>query len=402
MSNTVSDEFFTRTESAAIKLSPSSPLSFKDTTLTIEDSSDHPKKNFCFLAISTIWGITKCTIFMACATFFTYQASAFYKHYYTYPLTTNIAVTKPKYYKMPAVTFCNRNLIKRTYFCGHYPDLCSQPNNVKEFCEKHPYMCEGDVSKLVIPMFGYYTNTSKDTIKKIKKILQQLVFTTTDHGFDYSPYRGFGIFWEETYVMDTAMLPYTRCYSYNLRVFSKENQTTNSLVMKTKTGSVSETIRQKKEETLYPWSESQVFLSVHSPFRPENAIEYGRVLKTGFSYGIIVRLEEEHLLPAPYSTNCTDYEALWFQNNKTGARSFDMCLELCSWNFSKETYGCEYRLTMFHKWENICQEVDPYVWGDFSVFVDCLNNCKPDCMKLKYIYTITETPIEPSDKRHSL
>ncbi|GIX74523.1 hypothetical protein CEXT_668871 [Caerostris extrusa] len=31
--------------------------------------------------------------------------------------------------------------------------------------------------------------------------------------------------------------------------------------------------------------------------------------------------EEEHLQPAPYPTNCTDYEALWEKNNKTGPRS---------------------------------------------------------------------------------
>ncbi|KAF8788617.1 hypothetical protein HNY73_006642 [Argiope bruennichi] len=342
--------------------------------------------------------------------------------YFT-PLTTNNLCHYPDYYKMPAITFCNRNLIKRTYFCGKYPDLCSKPNNLTEFCEKHPYMCKGDVSKLVIPMFGYYTNSSTRTLQNITKILQQLFprfgyytnvesysseyYENSSTACFYCRHTEFKRFpeiemeklWEEVYVMDTGILPYTRCYSYNLRVFDKNNQTTRRIVMQTKRGSVSVTIQQKKEESLFPWSESQVFLSVHSPFTPENAIEYGHVLKSGFKYGLIARLEEEHLLPAPYATNCTDYEALWFQNNKTGARSHDMCQSLCSWNYSMETRGCEYRLNMFHKWENICPDDNPG-WGDFSAFVDCLNNCKPDCLKLKYIYTVTEAPIEPSHENN--
>ncbi|GFS92632.1 uncharacterized protein NPIL_454891 [Nephila pilipes] len=75
-------------------------------------------------------------------------------------------------------------------------------------------------------------------------------------------------------------------------------------------------------EASYDWRHPAVIFAVHSPFIRVNPSVDPNVLKLGHDYEIIVRLEaEEHLLPHPFHTNCTDYEAIWRKNNKTGPRS---------------------------------------------------------------------------------
>ncbi|GIY39951.1 uncharacterized protein CEXT_561151 [Caerostris extrusa] len=64
-----------------------------------------------------------------------------------------------------------------------------------------------------------------------------------------------------------------------------------------------------------------MYFAIHSPLVPVNPITHGKSLRAGYEYYVIVRLEEEHLLPDPYKTNCTDYIDAWKKNNMTGPRS---------------------------------------------------------------------------------
>ncbi|GFX20394.1 transposable element Tcb2 transposase [Trichonephila clavipes] len=113
-------------------------------------------------------------------------------------------------------------------------------------------------------------------------------------------------------------------------------------------------VRPTYEELFYPWLTYQVFFAVHSPFVPINPFIYGRAMKPGYVYDIYIRVEEEHLLPHPYRTNCTDYVAIWKKNNRTGPRSQQMCRDMCRKNYSKQCYGCEKGMTMFEKIEDMC------------------------------------------------
>ncbi|GFU41656.1 hypothetical protein NPIL_210311, partial [Nephila pilipes] len=65
--------------------------------------------------------------------------------------------------------------------------------------------------------------------------------------------------------------------------------------------------------------------------------------------------EEEHLFESPYQTNCTDYEELWKQNNKTGPQSQEMCRERCRWNFIQSCNGCENGFSMVEKPNRMCK-----------------------------------------------
>ncbi|KAF8796518.1 hypothetical protein HNY73_000883 [Argiope bruennichi] len=261
---------------------------------------------------------------------------------------TNIAVTTPSHFKLPAVTICNRNMINRTYFCRRYPHLCEKPNDLEEFCQKHPFMC--------IPKFGYYTNSSENITAEVQDAIQQLTFKISrrknDMFFFYDTKT-----WRVTYVYSLEIALYARCYSYNLHIFSKEEP--NKLGATDTDTMIIAIMTQEKEETLYPWVESQVFLSIHSPLVPENPIQYGHALRSGYKYEIFLRFEEEYLLPHPYATNCTDYDALWKKNNKTGPRSQEMCREFCEQTHrTPHCYDEEFKKSL-----ELCKE-----------------NCKPSCM----------------------
>ncbi|GFS84055.1 hypothetical protein NPIL_697301 [Nephila pilipes] len=64
--------------------------------------------------------------------------------------------------------------------------------------------------------------------------------------------------------------------------------------------------------------------------------------------------EEEHLLPEPYHTNCTDYEALWQKNNRTGPRSQERCKESCWKSYYDLCSACLLNPEEFH-WPDICK-----------------------------------------------
>ncbi|CAL1289829.1 unnamed protein product [Larinioides sclopetarius] len=57
----------------------------------------------------------------------------------------------------------------------------------------------------------------------------------------------------------------------------------------------------------YASSRPQVFIGIHSPFVPNNPLEDGLAIYPGKSYELQVELEkEEHSLPPPYQTSCSD------------------------------------------------------------------------------------------------
>ncbi|GIY54177.1 hypothetical protein CEXT_466961 [Caerostris extrusa] len=149
-----------------------------------------------------------------------------------------------------------------------------------------------------------------------------------------------------------------------------------------------------RRETFHPWGEPGVIFTIHSPFVAVNPFLKGNVLRPGSSYNIHVRLEEEHLLPHPYKTNCTDYESLWKSNNRTGPRSQQMCKENCMIYFSMTCYRCPYELIMYENPEDRCNKSSDLYCDRMEQMLEeleeCRDNCKPDCVKHMYPYTIEE------------
>ncbi|GFU19097.1 uncharacterized protein NPIL_194451 [Nephila pilipes] len=213
------------------------------------------------------WKLFKLIVFSVCVACFSWQSSIFFKLYFAYPTATSIDLTFPSVLKFPAITFCNNNPVKREKFCAEYPYLCQKPNNLTNFCGNHPYFCKENVSNLVIPKLEYYASNSE---ADVRKAISQIYI----HNISQD---------------DTILKNDQDLYNFYTRI--------------------------REEETVYPWTVSGIFLSIHSPFVPVNPFNDGAFLQIGHQYIIKIRMEEEHLLESPYDTNCTDYEDLWNKNN---------------------------------------------------------------------------------------
>ncbi|KAF8778720.1 hypothetical protein HNY73_015416 [Argiope bruennichi] len=124
----------------------------KRVSLRIEDSVEILNKGK--RVSKEVWRVLKILLFATCSTFYLSQSMEFYKRFCEYPTTTSMEVINPEFYKMPAVTVCLRNLIKRSKFCAENPYSCEKPRKRKSFCKKHPYMCKKKVGDLMIS-FGF-------------------------------------------------------------------------------------------------------------------------------------------------------------------------------------------------------------------------------------------------------
>ncbi|GBL89801.1 hypothetical protein AVEN_184833-1, partial [Araneus ventricosus] len=67
--------------------------------------------------------------------------------------------------------------------------------------------------------------------------------------------------------------------------------------------------------------------------------------------------KEEHLLPPPYQTNCRDNGPSDDVENFTNPNSYQVCLEMCKLEFSKEMFGCDHGMTMQLSTNNLCYRV---------------------------------------------
>ncbi|GIY48631.1 uncharacterized protein CEXT_259451 [Caerostris extrusa] len=117
------------------------------------------------------------------------------------------------------------------------------------------------------------------------------------------------------YVSGGYYLPYVECHSYGLHIFSREEPRKWNFHGE-KTDEIRHfTLIHNEHEAFYPWMLSPYSLSIHSPVVPENPLSSGKALTFGKQYKVSIRLEEEHLLPHPYATKCTDYDT--FYGDKT-------------------------------------------------------------------------------------
>ncbi|XP_055946461.1 uncharacterized protein LOC129976753 [Argiope bruennichi] len=109
-----------------------------------------------------------------------------------------------------------------------------------------------------------------------------------------------------------------------------------------------------EEESFNP-ALPQVFFAIHPPFNPINPVFEGHAIRSGFIYAVEITLEEDHLLPYPYPTNCTDYTTKMATINGAKPRSQEMCKELCRSEFFKQCIGCDMGMTMHLTTEHMCR-----------------------------------------------
>ncbi|GIY40396.1 uncharacterized protein CEXT_523751 [Caerostris extrusa] len=278
--------------------------------------------------------------------------------------------------------------IHRSDFCSRYPDLCQTPNKLQEFCAKHYHFCDGeDDTDLKIPKLGYYANNSKE----VRKIAQQILFNDiTDLPSQFCDRNNMSLCSNVTVTfIQSGVSEYLKCFSENLYLYNVEEEpTTKELDVTSFSGYIIYRygLNLTHQQLFYPWDTPQIYFALHSPFNPINAVFEGIPIKPGFDYTIQIYRKEDHILPSPYKTNCTDYRESWKNNNKTRATSLETndCLLLCpvaiSYKFSMEIksliydgfYGCEHSPGSYDRLKSI-QDA-------------CMRDCRPECVVGVIVY----------------
>ncbi|CAL1275463.1 unnamed protein product [Larinioides sclopetarius] len=152
----------------------------------------------------------------------------------------------------------------------------------------------------------------------------------------------------------------------------------------------------KRSEDMIFLLEPYAYVSIHSPFVPVNPFRHGHYIKVGHKYNIYIRLEEENMLPYPYTTNCNIYEDLWKKGNPHKPRSKQMCKELCLYNLIEPNRTITPEFQMLEIPLQLCFDPECQISEeDKNILLQCRRDCKPSCRNLKYTSTITETVLEP-------
>ncbi|XP_055945823.1 uncharacterized protein LOC129976336 [Argiope bruennichi] len=362
------------------------------------------KKCNSIFRVSLQWRILNVLTFSVCTIVLLYQSSEFLKRFYEYP--TNIKIEKTSFstrdtFPIPAFTVCYENT-SRNKFCDQYSSLCQNVSTPSyNFCFHYIYLCDGTgFSRL--PMLGFYTDNDADTIHS--KAIELVTNDSYTVPFLIKP---------NPRTLKTSFVKiegerFAKCYSDNLhlndnekeRIFEKRGVQVHSaeVLFDIHLNIVA------TEVLFQPWIFPHAYFAIHSPFEPINPVHSGERLRLGKHYFVTVtRLEEDHLLPYPYQTDCMDYEGLNKENNMTGPRSQEICLDLCRAEYYKKCRDCNAGLRMYETLDNYCGEYDECfydIFEDMSKITEkCHAKCKPDCRKLKYHYKIAKFTIHEKTNR---
>ncbi|GFT75330.1 uncharacterized protein NPIL_16481 [Nephila pilipes] len=201
-------------------------------------------------------------------------------------------------------------------------------------------------------------------------------------------------------IFDRDLRMYFMCYSSNLHLDDAAEPDTwnfNSSPRRITNFINNFNLKMPPNESVSYLSPPGVLFSVHSPFIQDNPLTSYNELILGHIYKIKVNLEEEHLLPHPFPTNCTDYDELWRKNNKTGPRSQDVCRNNCLDSFKERCW--DYPLA--ENDEGYTQDYSSCKKMDLEEIPNCEMNCKTDCLKLKYSFELKDMTKESEAQTES-
>ncbi|GIY03586.1 uncharacterized protein CDAR_425821 [Caerostris darwini] len=249
--------------------------------------------------------------------------------------------------------------------------------------------------RICIPKLNYHTERSS---RSIDELIYESYFNLSQ---EKPPFIRSDSRWSESIkpvlvfdpVLEMHRAPYVKCFSSNLHLLDNENSETQEVVPSEDFDVEDEIIFRcdlnvREDDIFYPWAENYVSFSIHSPFVPPNPFYEGNSLQEGYAYIVSVNLEEEHLQPAPYPTDCTDYIALWEKNNKTGPRSQEMCRAYCQLIYFRECVDCDLHQRVYTDSMKLCPMLmaatfsDPCTRERHKNIRECKMNCKPDCVHL--------------------
>ncbi|KAF8782010.1 hypothetical protein HNY73_012345 [Argiope bruennichi] len=315
--------------------------------------------------------LLKSFVLMVCLSGCLYQIWSYMEVYWKYPVLVDVYVSNPNSITPPAFTICEYNGINRLKFCKEFPDLCTPKRDFLDFCQSHSQFC---LKYMTNPKGKMPAVTPQELPQNISDVRSRYQKMGSQHQFfvDYVIYDDEYLSPKPVYVFNVQGLP-TNCYAFNTvwrnssAVLVKVPQRTGfEMLLKT-----------DESQNFYLSTPNVIQMAVHSPFMMVNPFTEGFSVQSCSTYKMYLDKTEKTLLPAPYPTNCIDYEKTWRNRGGYGPLNQEMCIEECAFNRSIEIAGC-FNPT-FVDYPN---DTAPFCYDGPSledVFEECTVKCQPAC-----------------------
>ncbi|XP_054709843.1 degenerin mec-4-like [Uloborus diversus] len=147
------------------------------------------------------------------------------------------------------------------------------------------------------------------------------------------------------------------------------------------------TVKVSARDRFYTNTPTAIQMSVHNPRVTLNPFKKGFTLRACSNYLIHAKKTINRLLPPPYTTNCTDYQAMWKSRGGHGPLSKTQCREECILNTSLSESRCvDPFIVSYPNMEKICD-----IPANTKVFArKCNNACNRGCLREDIITTVEE------------
>ncbi|KAG8191066.1 hypothetical protein JTE90_008380 [Oedothorax gibbosus] len=324
-------------------------------------------------------------IFLVSLIGFFYQFGAFLLQYRQFQSIVQIDIQNAGSLVFPAVTLCNANRFKKTKFCSKFRDFC--PRNIsamESLTEKELFEFQ-----LTILREG-----RSDLRHSMGHSLEELLVSCTFSGIP--SIRGDACFRYHTRFKEFYDPDLGNCYTFtpNAENNEEELRSTEADVWQ-KMSDLVLVVNVETNEYLEPDRDAAIWVTFHSPEVYPDPFSDGTEVKPGNSYNFGLKKSNVEMLPAPYSSNCTNYENLPWEKLHDKTLSTRMCTAECSQSLQlKECNYVTVELSLFFDalpWKQ--ESFDPEkiecaerVSNDTKEF--CRSLCRVPCRQSNYDVTM--------------
>ncbi|KAF8792420.1 Degenerin mec-4 like protein [Argiope bruennichi] len=359
-------------------------------------------------ANNPILKLLRAAVFFSCLFGFLYQFFTFLQLYWAYPIVMDVQVKSPSKILVPAFTICDHNGYTLKNYCSITKHKCVPVLNDTEFClirrrychrRKLPpgFMIPPDQSLIIHEIMNGRNATAipeipqNHMIKNCEMLIGEDAPTTTCSKARKTPYTKGDI------VTRTNCLMFNSIWDLPGATIQDMPSTTviNLLLLTNKTD-------------YFPQIGDQfvaMYIDFHSPMTLTNPFVNGFIMYPGMRYKYYIKERILKLLPAPYSTNCTDYLTEWKKNGNKGPISLADCIEYCKLELIRKQRKCVDFFNFYPHNEPLCETgCKDFVCSSGYKDVDgmsesltkfgkiCAEKCRPGCDQK--VYEITKEEIQ--------
>ncbi|XP_055932993.1 uncharacterized protein LOC129963015 [Argiope bruennichi] len=302
--------------------------------------------------------IARILVLIACLSGFIFQTMEFLLLYWTYPTVVDIQKSSPSYLDIPAITVCNPIGYNFTALCTEFGISVCLVGRLLKFstayvCQEHQDICVNN--KIPKDFTGITYNKFLKEIHHLEyKMHAKLRMKIEDYMNCTIEYLGEKKSCNMDYVMGSF---YTKdelpSYCYTLySLWGSPNKKREQIQKGAKMILEFNVNASGRDEPItlenvtgyipkrnIPTSPS-VQIAVHTPYFLPSPYTLGNNYQGGKAYELRLLMEETHLLPSPYQTNCTDYLKIWRENGGKGPVSQTGVVQECRAKRYKEQLGC--------------------------------------------------------------